>query len=97
MNIHGYCDPKFKAVENAFRKNFESHREKAASLCIYLKGKVIVHLFGEISDQGKHFNETSLVFFIIVYFLFFILLFILFFCFFALKKKRSICFLAQKE
>ena len=44
--VEGHCDPKFRAVLDAFVQNFEAHGEVGASVCLTLEGRPVVDLWG---------------------------------------------------
>lgn len=49
----GYCDPKFKDIEEIFNQAIESGHEVGASLAIEHEGKLVVSLFGGHKDQER--------------------------------------------
>jgi len=51
--IHGYCDPGFIAVKDAFIKNFEDQLETGASFAATVNGKYVVDLWGGFSDAAE--------------------------------------------
>ena len=44
--VHGYCDAKFQAVQDAFIENFHAREEQGASVCINVDGETVVDLWG---------------------------------------------------
>ena len=60
--IHGTTDPRFQAVRDAFAANFRDHGEVGASLCVYLRGRRVVDLWGGIADltTGTPWAEDTL-------------------------------------
>jgi CubicO group peptidase (beta-lactamase class C family) len=50
--IHGHCDPRFAAVQEAFAKNFEHGLEVGASFAAVLDGEPIVDLWGGYADAA---------------------------------------------
>lgn len=57
-----FCDPNFKPVEAAFKRIFEFHGEKAASVCVYHRGFKVVDLWNGIADRSKPMDSNTLVF-----------------------------------
>jgi hypothetical protein len=53
VEIKGYCDPKFSAVKEAFRKNFESGQEVGASFAATIDGKFVVDIWGGYADEAQ--------------------------------------------
>jgi CubicO group peptidase (beta-lactamase class C family) len=53
VKVQGYCDKKFSAVKDAFRKNFESGREVGASFAAAVDGKFVVDIWGGYADAAK--------------------------------------------
>ena len=60
--IHGTTDPRFQAVRDAFAANFRDHGELGAALCVYLRGRRVVDLWGGIADltTGAPWAEDTL-------------------------------------
>ncbi|MGH3846338.1 MAG: serine hydrolase domain-containing protein [Pseudonocardiaceae bacterium] len=60
--IHGTTDPRFRAVRDAFAANFRDHGEVGAALCVYLRGRRVVDLWGGIADltTGTPWVEDTL-------------------------------------
>lgn len=44
--VSGNSDPRFRSVEEEFRKNFTDRGEVGAALAIYVDGKLVVDLWG---------------------------------------------------
>ena len=44
--IHGFCDERFRPLEDAFRRNLDSGLDKGASLAVTLGGEFVVDLWG---------------------------------------------------
>lgn len=44
--IHGSTDPRFQTVRDAFAANFCDHGEVGAALCVYVRGRCVVDLWG---------------------------------------------------
>lgn len=53
VEIHGYCNPRFLAVKNAFAKNFEAGLEVGASFAVTLHGEYVVDIWGGYSDAAE--------------------------------------------
>jgi CubicO group peptidase (beta-lactamase class C family) len=51
VEVKGYCDDKFAAVKNAFRKNFEDDLEVGASFAATVDGKFVVDIWGGYADE----------------------------------------------
>jgi CubicO group peptidase (beta-lactamase class C family) len=51
--IDGLCDPRFAAVREAFRENFEKRWEPGAALAVSLNGRVVVDLWGGWADRAR--------------------------------------------
>ena len=52
-DIHGYCDPRFSAVKDAFARNFESGLEGGSSFAVTMDGEVVVDLWSGYSDAAR--------------------------------------------
>ena len=53
VNIHGFCDERFKPLEDAFRANFDDGLELGSSLGVTHQGKMVVDLWGGWADPEK--------------------------------------------
>jgi len=53
IEIFGICEPRFEAVKNAFRKNFEEGKEVGASFAVTINGKYVVDIWGGFKDKEK--------------------------------------------
>jgi CubicO group peptidase (beta-lactamase class C family) len=53
VEIHGFCDERFKAVKEAFAKNFEEDLEVGASFAVTLNGKFIIDMWAGYSDAAQ--------------------------------------------
>ncbi len=53
LSIEGTCDPAFAAVEDAFRANFRSRDEIGAAVCVVIRGKTVVDLWGGHRDEER--------------------------------------------
>jgi CubicO group peptidase (beta-lactamase class C family) len=51
VNIEGHCDPRFRAVEDAFRENFDKY-EVGASVAVLADGETVVDLWGGHMDAA---------------------------------------------
>jgi len=52
VEVQGYCDEKFVAVKEAFRKNFEDDLEVGASFAATIDGKFVVDIWGGYADEA---------------------------------------------
>jgi CubicO group peptidase (beta-lactamase class C family) len=52
VKVQGYCDKKFAAVKEAFRKNFENDLEVGASFAATIDGKFVVDIWGGYADAA---------------------------------------------
>ncbi|MEO8458280.1 MAG: serine hydrolase domain-containing protein [Chloroflexota bacterium] len=52
-NITGTTDPRFRAVEDAFRENFNRFPELGSALCVYVDGKPVVDIWGGFADAAR--------------------------------------------
>jgi CubicO group peptidase (beta-lactamase class C family) len=50
VEIHGFCDERFRPLEDAFRRNLDSGLDKGASLAVTLHGEYVVDLWGGTRD-----------------------------------------------
>jgi len=50
--IHGYCDPKFAAVREAFETNFRVEEEVGSCVSVVVDGKYVVDLWGGWKDKA---------------------------------------------
>lgn len=53
VKVQGYCDEKFAAVEQAFRRNFESGVEVGASFAATIDGRFVVDIWGGYADAAQ--------------------------------------------
>jgi CubicO group peptidase (beta-lactamase class C family) len=51
--IHGQCDPRFRAVREAFAENFATRDEVGAAVAVTIDGKSVVDLWGGHADAGR--------------------------------------------
>lgn len=61
--VQGYCDPRFSAIETAFRENFDAGLELGASLAVTWRGRMVVDLWAGWADQAqtRPWTEDTLV------------------------------------
>src|SRR5437764_13831960 len=57
--IAGNVDPGFDSVRDAFAANFAAGLELGASLCVYLRGRPVVDLWGGIADERTGRSWTA--------------------------------------
>jgi CubicO group peptidase (beta-lactamase class C family) len=53
FEIHGFCNERFRVIEEAFRANFEDGLEIGASLGVTWRGKMVVDLWGGWANPQK--------------------------------------------
>jgi len=53
IEVHGQCDERFAAVQEAFLKNFESGLEAGASFAATMDGKFVVDIWGGYANAAK--------------------------------------------
>jgi CubicO group peptidase (beta-lactamase class C family) len=53
VNIEGQCDPRFRAVEEAFRQNFDAFGEVGAAVSVVVDGETAVDLWGGHRDAAR--------------------------------------------
>lgn len=60
---HGYCDPKFEKVRELLFQNVSSGAELGASICINIKGKTVLDLWGGFTDENHNhaWEENTIV------------------------------------
>src|SRR2546422_10127661 len=56
--VSGNCDPRFRAIEDEFRRNFAERGEIGAALAIYVDGDLVVDLWGGTLARGSHDGWT---------------------------------------
>ena len=61
--IHGWNDPRFDRVRDAFADNFESHGDIGASVAVYLHGEPVVDLWGGwyTPEREREWDRNTLV------------------------------------
>ena len=52
VRVEGSVDPQFLAVREAFQENFTAGEEVSAQVCVLHRGKVVVDLWGSVTDQN---------------------------------------------
>ena len=66
MDIQGICEPNFRAVRQEFERNFRERGEVGASVCVTVRGQIVVNLWGGAArlETGTPWTEdtVSLVF-----------------------------------
>ncbi len=53
VDVHGFCDERFRAIEDFFRANLDSGVDKGASFAATLNGEFVVDLWGGTRDYAK--------------------------------------------
>ena len=53
VEVQGHCDSLFSAVEAAFRENFALRGEVGSSAAVYVRGKLVVDLWGGYADAAR--------------------------------------------
>ena len=63
LNIQGHCDPRFRAVQDAFKQNFDTYGEVGASISVVVDGAAVVDLWaGHIGpDRTKPWERDTIV------------------------------------
>lgn len=63
IEVQGYCDDKFAAVKEVFRKNFEDDLEVGASFAATVDGKFVVDIWGGYADAAmtKPWEKDTIV------------------------------------
>jgi len=63
VKVQGYCDEKFAAVKETFRKNFESDLEVGASFAATIDGEFVVDIWGGYADavQTRPWERDTIV------------------------------------
>jgi CubicO group peptidase (beta-lactamase class C family) len=62
LALHGHVEPGFEAVRQTFEENFTKRAEIGAGLCVTHKGRVVVDLWGGVSDRatGREWTGDTL-------------------------------------
>lgn len=50
VNLHGYCHPRFRRVQEEFERNFAERGEVGAAVCVMIEGETVVDLWGGLAD-----------------------------------------------
>ncbi|AQZ65209.1 Esterase A [[Actinomadura] parvosata subsp. kistnae] len=58
--IHGWCEPRFDAVREAFQRNFDEGRELGASVTVYQRGRAVVDLWGGRAGAGTAWERDTI-------------------------------------
>ncbi|MHA1670511.1 MAG: serine hydrolase [Promethearchaeota archaeon] len=53
VEIHGLCEPRFKAVKDAFTLNFDEEMEVGASFAVMINGKYVIDIWGGYKEKKK--------------------------------------------
>ena len=56
--IHGACEPGFEPVREAFEANFRERGDVGAGVCVYVRGRVVVDLWGGYRDAARSVEWT---------------------------------------
>ncbi|MGN9781498.1 serine hydrolase domain-containing protein [Nonomuraea sp. ZG12] len=56
--VHGWCEPRFGEVRDAFARNFADGRELGASVAVYQAGRPVVDLWGGLAGDGAWRRDT---------------------------------------
>ncbi|KAB8258590.1 beta-lactamase/transpeptidase-like protein [Aspergillus pseudonomiae] len=61
--VDGTCDPAFSAVRDILQQNISSDKELGASICVSVKGKTVVDIWGGYADiaRSKPWSENTIV------------------------------------
>ena len=51
--VHGFVEPAFSAVADAFAANFAEHGDIGAAVCVYHHGRAVVDLWGGEADRDE--------------------------------------------
>lgn len=62
VKIEGQVSPEFAGVRDAFEANFAEHGEVGASVCVYQRGRPVVHLWGGTANvaTGEPYTDETL-------------------------------------
>jgi len=53
IEIKGLCEPRFEAVKDAFKRNFEEGMEVGASFAVTINGEYVIDIWGGYKDKKK--------------------------------------------
>ena len=59
VEISGTCDPRFRRVQEAFEKNFQTLGEKGAAVSLYAGNQCLVDLWGGVRDASSNTPWTA--------------------------------------
>jgi CubicO group peptidase (beta-lactamase class C family) len=62
VDVHGFVNPGYEAVRDAFVENFVRWREVGAACCVYHKGEKVVDLWGGVRNKvsGEPWEENTM-------------------------------------
>ena len=62
-DIHGYCDPRFEAVFNQFKKNFDEGLDQGGSFALSCEGEMVVDIWAGYRDRAgeQPWQEDTLI------------------------------------
>lgn len=62
VEVHGFTEPGFEAVADAFTANFTEHGDIGAAVCVYHRGRPVVDLWGGQADRetGRPWESDTL-------------------------------------
>ncbi len=53
VETHGFCEPRFEAVKDAFTRNFNEGMEVGASFAVTINGEYVIDIWGGYKDKEK--------------------------------------------
>ena len=59
VQIYGNCEKEYESVKDAFVKNFISGQEVNSSICVYVKQKCVIDMYGT-SIEDANYKPNSL-------------------------------------
>ena len=59
IQIYGNCENGYEPVKDAFTQNFVSGQEINSSICVYVKGKCVIDMYGT-SIKDTSYNSECL-------------------------------------
>jgi CubicO group peptidase (beta-lactamase class C family) len=60
--VHGWCEPRFGEVRDAFARNFADGRELGASVAVHQAGRPVVELWGGLAGDGGAWRRDTIAF-----------------------------------
>ncbi|MEZ5323309.1 MAG: serine hydrolase domain-containing protein [Microthrixaceae bacterium] len=59
--VHGFAEPGFSTVVDAFEANFTHHGDIGAAVCVYHRGRPVVDIWGGYADRerGHHWERDT--------------------------------------